>query len=279
MPGGGERRARRLPAGRAGRGRPARRREAASPRRVSVRVSRPWSMKTTRSQTRSTSGSWCEFRTIVAPRAFAARICSRTIGDAERIGAGGGLVEEEQRPGRRASPARRRCAGACRASTSAASCQRAARSRPTRSAAAWTSARGARRVAARQAPVEREEGRAREVAVEAEALGHVAGARADPEVVDRAPVDAEAPGVGPQEPEQAGEQRRLAGAVGADQAERLAAPHLEGDAVERAGAAGRSGRRSWRRSTEITRHDTAGAPQDRYPSRGFREYGLFFRDF
>ena len=57
----------------------ARRREAASPVRVSVRVRRPWSMKTTRSQTRSTSLSWCEFRTIVAPRALAARICSRTM--------------------------------------------------------------------------------------------------------------------------------------------------------------------------------------------------------
>ena len=116
-----------------------------------------------------------------------------------------------------------------------------------------------------------EEGRAREVPVEAEPLGHVSRAGADPEVVDRASFDGEAPGVGPQKPEQAGEQRRLAGAVGADQAERFAAAHLERHAVERAGPPAEA-------PVGLGHRVDGNHGRDDTDS-GFREYGLFFGAF
>ena len=54
---------------------------------------------------------------------------------------------------------------------------------------------------------------------------------------DLAAVDLDGAAVGPFEPVEAADQRRLAGAAAADQAEHLAAPHAERHAVERHGGA------------------------------------------
>ncbi len=96
--------------------------------------------------------------------------------------------------------------------------------------------RRSRRVSAGKAPVKGEEIGAREIPVEAQPFGHVAGAGSDPEIVHRTAVDRDGSRIGPQESEQARQERRLAGAVAPDQAERLAAANRQRHSVERAGA-------------------------------------------
>ena len=131
---------------------------------------------------------------------------------------------------------------------------------------------GVRRIAAAEAPVEREERRAREVPVEAEPLGHVSRAGADPEVVDRASVDREASRSRAAET-RAGRRaasscRRRWGRSG--RASRRGAPRATRRRAR--GSSGRTGRRS---STRFRRRSRRGM----IPGPSFREYGLFFRAF
>src|SRR5207244_13143478 len=67
--------------------------------------------------------------------------------------------------------------------------------------------------------------------------GHVTRPRSDGEIIWRQTIDRDGTGVRSQKREQAGEQRRLARSVGTNQPESLAAPNLEGDAVQRLGLA------------------------------------------
>ena len=192
-------------------------------------------MNTTRSQTRSTSASWCELSMIVAPRRLASRIRSRTIATPR------GSVPDA------GSSRNSRSGSFKRGLRHADALQHSPRVRlellEERDGLEARAGRGGRdafpglaRVAARQAPVERQELRAGQVPVEAQAFGHVAASRAHPEIVHAALGDADDSGIGPQESQQAGEQRRLSGAVGPDQAHRLSLPHFQADAVERSGS-------------------------------------------
>ena len=122
--------------------------------------------------------------------------------------------------------------------------------------------------------MEREEVRARQVAVEAEPLGHVARAGADPEVVDRAPVDrGGVPESGRRKPSRHESSVVLPAPLGPIRPSGFAAAHLEGHAVERAGAPAEAAVGLGDvLDGDHGRDDTAS-------SVGFREYGLFFRDF
>ncbi len=178
------RRARRRPRrrGRPRRGSAARRGAGLSPRSVCSCVTRPPERKTTRSQTLSTSASWCELSTIVAPRAFASRIRSRTTATPSGSVPGGGLVEKEQLrilqhglgdPDALEHPAR--VAGERRRQHPAVEAHPCRRRRDL--------APGLPRVASGEPPVLGQERAARQVAVEAEPLRHVAGSRAHGEIV------------------------------------------------------------------------------------------------
>ena len=107
-----------------------------------------------------------------------------------------------------------------------------------------------------------------EVAVEREALREVADLRREPPPLAQRveAAGAHAPGVGLQQAEDRAQRRRLARAVGADQAEHLAAPHVEGHARRRPRTSPK------RRETPLdaTSASRACAGAARWPTRGAR---------
>ena len=196
---------------------------------VPAATTSPRSMIATRSQTSSTSDSRCEFSSTLTPRAR-----RRSSSAADGAPAGGverarRLVEQQQPRRRRPSPARARAAAAC-PSTSCRRGGRGPRARPTSSSSRVALGRAAVRAgelagaarAARRRCTSPGSGTARR------------GSRAPP-CASREPAGApqtsRVAGGRPHEPAGDLDERRLAGAVGPEQAEQLALADLEVDAA------------------------------------------------
>ena len=191
-------------------------------------------MIATRSQSISTSERMCVFMKIGLALGVEAQDQVADLLAADRVEAAHRLVEEDAPSGRAPAPGRCRCAGACPSSRCGAArppaCARPTRSSSSSDARARAAPPGRRRAARRSAGSRGRSGSRR-------STGSRAGSRPRAGTPSRRtswPRIEASPRVARIRPEQDLERGGLARAVRPDEAEDLAAPHLERDAVQHA---------------------------------------------